>query len=193
MLTRILLATSLVTMTGTTFSQEQRWLTPADGGLSTDGVVHELELPSGPTTVALDADGAVWGWGALHMGRPAVDPILVTPTVMLLPFPDRTVAVDATRDAIIALSETGSVWTLSTVSTRELTEVRFGAQRALDIDGGVFSIIATLDNGTYATWGDNSLGQLGNGTFLPAFLAFGLVADGIFVQPFEPVIVPGID
>jgi virginiamycin B lyase len=60
MLTRILLATSLVTMTGTSFAQEQRWLTPADGSLSTDGIVRQFDLPSGPTTVALDAGGVLW-------------------------------------------------------------------------------------------------------------------------------------
>src|SRR5262245_58660012 len=44
-------------------SAEQRWLTPADRDLRTDGRVTEHALPSpgsGPTTIAIAADGTVW-------------------------------------------------------------------------------------------------------------------------------------
>jgi streptogramin lyase len=56
----LLLAAGLVMVTTATFAQQQRWLTPADRNLSTDGVVREIDAPGGPTTVALDADGVLW-------------------------------------------------------------------------------------------------------------------------------------
>ena len=42
---------------------QQRWLTPGEAALSTDGVWREHALPtpkSGPTTIALAPDGTVW-------------------------------------------------------------------------------------------------------------------------------------
>lgn len=60
MVSRILLAAGSLIMVAAAQSQEQRWLTPADGELSTDGTIHEIALPSGPTTVALDSDGRLW-------------------------------------------------------------------------------------------------------------------------------------
>ena len=42
---------------------QQRWLAPGAGGLATDGRVADYALPhanSGPTTIALAADGTVW-------------------------------------------------------------------------------------------------------------------------------------
>jgi len=56
----LLLAAGLVAMPALLNAQEQRWLTPADGRLATDGTIREIALPSGPTTVALAADGVLW-------------------------------------------------------------------------------------------------------------------------------------
>lgn len=42
---------------------QQRWLSPADTGLQTDGKFTEFPLPnpgSGPTTIALAPDGTLW-------------------------------------------------------------------------------------------------------------------------------------
>lgn len=60
MLSKILLAAYLVTLASTASAQGQRWLTPADGSLATDGRVHQIDLPSGPTTVAIADDGTLW-------------------------------------------------------------------------------------------------------------------------------------
>jgi streptogramin lyase len=60
MLSRILSAVLLVVTTASAFAQAQRWLTPADDALASDGKVHEIEVPGGPTTVALDAAGVLW-------------------------------------------------------------------------------------------------------------------------------------
>src|SRR5262245_66574976 len=44
-------------------SAQQRWLAPSEKNLQTDGVFTEFPLPkpgSGPTTIALAADGSLW-------------------------------------------------------------------------------------------------------------------------------------
>jgi streptogramin lyase len=46
--------------TAAAFAQAQRWLTAADGALVTDGKVHQIEVPGGLTTVALDPEGVLW-------------------------------------------------------------------------------------------------------------------------------------
>ena len=46
-------------------SSQHRWLSERDSALSTDGQPTEIALPhpgSGPTTVALAADGSVHTW-----------------------------------------------------------------------------------------------------------------------------------
>jgi streptogramin lyase len=57
---RVLPAALLVMTTASSFGQDQRWLTPADAGLTTDGSIHQIELPGAATTVALDAAGVLW-------------------------------------------------------------------------------------------------------------------------------------
>jgi streptogramin lyase len=57
---RLPFAAACLIMASLTHAEEQRWLTPGDGPLKTDGRLHAIELPSGATTVALDAAGVLW-------------------------------------------------------------------------------------------------------------------------------------
>ena len=41
-------------------AEDQRWLDRADRELTTDGSVHSIALPSGPTTLAIDDAGRLW-------------------------------------------------------------------------------------------------------------------------------------
>jgi virginiamycin B lyase len=60
MLARAVLAVGCLTMVAGSHAEEQRWLGPADRGLTTDGTVQEIALPSGPTTLAIDTAGRLW-------------------------------------------------------------------------------------------------------------------------------------
>lgn len=57
---RILLTVACLMAAGQAAAQAQRMLTPDERGLSTDGSVHSIALPSGPTTIALDDRGRLW-------------------------------------------------------------------------------------------------------------------------------------
>ena len=60
---RLALLALCCVLAGAAQADEQRWLSGAGSLQSVDGVVHSIELPhanSGPTTVALAADGRVW-------------------------------------------------------------------------------------------------------------------------------------
>lgn len=60
MLFRTLLAFGCLTMAGQALAEDQRWLGPADRGLTTDGSVEAIALPGSPTTLAIDDDGRLW-------------------------------------------------------------------------------------------------------------------------------------
>jgi virginiamycin B lyase len=87
-------------------SGQQRWLAPGERALVTDARVHAFPLPSagsGPTTIALAADGTVWfteGSGN-RIGRMAPDGTALRE--FLLPYPNSS-------PRIISLGSDGNMW-----------------------------------------------------------------------------------
>jgi len=137
-------------------------------------------------SVALRDDGTVWAWGALNLrfaggsysrlsALPVRLDLLVDEIDALGGIETVTagpvVAIDATSNAIVAVDSTCRVWTFDTVGPGPFVAVTrvgddYPGRHILDIDGGVRAILALLDDGTYVAWGNNDLGQLGDGTFL---------------------------
>ncbi len=125
-------------------------------------------------TVALKLDGTVWAWGSNSTGQlgaettetctfPSISfPCSFTP-VQVNELTDVT-AITAGDAHAVALKSDGTVWewpwgssSYGPVQISELTDV-------IDIAAGGTHSISLKSDGTVWTWGDNSDGQLGDGT-----------------------------
>jgi alpha-tubulin suppressor-like RCC1 family protein len=142
-----------------------------------EGVTGVVALAAGDDhSVALREDGTVWTWG-LNVAGQLGDGTSVSRAV-----PGRVaglagvVAVSANAHYTLALREDGTVWAWGRSGTRStpdsLTPTAYGAVPAplkglsgvASVSAGDGHALAVLGDGSLWAWGDNSHGQLGDGT-----------------------------
>jgi hypothetical protein len=131
-------------------------------------------------SLALRNDGTVWAWGANdqgQLGQPGLLPNSTTP--LRIGGLSRIVAIDSMGKTGLALDADGTVWTWGAgplgqlgidlfVLTQFLPVPVTLPARAVDIDGGSATAMALLEDGSFFVWGNNALGQLASGDFLPS-------------------------
>lgn len=121
-------------------------------------------------TIAKNKDGQVWAWGGNLGGQ--LDPAKLG---MPLPFPNPVlmealsgaVQVDACSTQLIALKADGTVWIygLGEIGNRALFQQGQTTLRDITaISCGEDHMLALDNSGVVWAWGNNNVGQLGNGT-----------------------------
>lgn len=128
-------------------------------------------------SLALKEDGTVWSWGdnaQAQLGSGALTPRTRTTPGQVLGLSD-VAAVAAGTNHSLALKEDGSVWAFGynnkgqlgdgTTTVRRPTPVEVSEMtNATAIAAGANYSLALKADGTVWAWGDNSYGQLGDGT-----------------------------
>ena len=137
-------------------------------------------------SLALKSDGTVWGWGDNEFGQVGDNTTVSRSTPVQVkdatgqPF-DGVVAIAAGGYVSMALKSDGTVWAwgyggygqLGTgpPGYNSLFPVRCGSiDNVVAISGGAYHAVALLSGGAVWTWGRNSDGQLGTGTFTDSYV-----------------------
>ena len=145
----------------------------------------ELTIPStgqvsaGAThTLVLKADGTVWAWGKNDLGQLGDGTTALRTSPVQVPGLGAVVAVSAGRSHSLALTQDGKVWAWGDNSSGELgdgttvprlrpVQIATLSEVTAIAAGGRFFSVALKADGTVCTWGENALGQLGDGTNTP--------------------------
>lgn len=142
--------------------------TPATGQVSA-GAAH---------TLALKRDGTVWAWGKNNVGQLGDGTLGPRTAPIQIPGLSGVVAVAAGRVHSLALTKDGKVWAWGDNSSGQLGDgTTVPRQRPVPVNnltqvtaiaaGGRFFSVALKSDGTVWTWGENAVGQLGDGTNTP--------------------------
>jgi uncharacterized repeat protein (TIGR01451 family) len=127
-------------------------------------------------TLAVKSDGTVWGWGSNGGGQAVNSADSSTSTPMQVGGLTDVVAVSGGGFHSLALKSDGTVWAWGTNSVGQLGRSPSfstvpqplgqvsGLSGATAVSAGEFFSLALLKDGTVWTWGDNTEGQLGDGT-----------------------------
>lgn len=123
-------------------------------------------------TIALKADGTVWGWGNFGRTDQSVEK---EPTLIKLLTNVKNVAAASGHYHSFAVKADGTVWgwgnnshgQLGNGSDKNYEELPIqleGLNQIVSVSAGVFHTLALKEDKTVWTWGPNWYGQLGDGT-----------------------------
>jgi hypothetical protein len=131
----------------------------------------------GEFSLALKADGTVWGWGENWSGALGNAPPFFFATPTQIPGLSCVIAIGATKLSSFAVKSDGSLWSwgsnswgelgngaIITVPTRVPQQVLNLGSEVVEISGGMGHLLARRTDGTVWSWGYNSFGQTGDGT-----------------------------
>jgi alpha-tubulin suppressor-like RCC1 family protein len=153
--------------------------TPMTSPVQVPGLTQITTLSAGVGhTLALRADGLLFTWGANDSGQLGLGTSSATSTPSALEVPNLTgvIAIAAGANHSLALESSGTVWAWGANTTGEIGNGISGAApvtKPVQVPGliGVTAIagggehsLAVKGDGTVWAWGDNTFGQLGNGT-----------------------------
>ncbi|MGA3008604.1 MAG: glycosyl hydrolase family 28-related protein, partial [Opitutaceae bacterium] len=143
---------------------------------------------AGPSnSLAVDAQGHAWTWGANGSGQLGDGTRTDRAAPARLPNPNSVLAVAAEANFCTVLKSDGTLWSWgddsfgnfgngASTSGNQSTPVRMNALHDITtVSAGFNSCLAVDGHGQVWGWGDNSYGQLGDGT-----AAFHLAPDQIF-------------
>jgi len=132
-------------------------------------------------TVALKNDGTVWAWGNNQHGRLGNGSFIASRTPVQVQdstttFLNNVIAISTGNNFTIALKNDGTVWGWGDNNFNQLGDGNRSGQRIRAIQVHVLSSIIAIasgdmhsialdSNGRVWTWGWNTYGQLGNGTY----------------------------
>lgn len=132
-------------------------------------------------SMAIMADGTLWGWGSNYKGQlgDGTTEDRATPVKIM----DNVVSVSAGYEYTMAIKTDGSLWAwgnnlfgrLGDGSDKsQLRPVKVMDQVAM-VSAGQYFTMAVKTDGSLWAWGDNSHGTLGNGEYHPALDSFSLI------------------
>lgn len=143
----------------------------------------EEVVASATASLALLADGSLYSWGDNTYGQnghPLTEPRHLTPTLVDFPDPiDGNIAQVApgTWHTLVLLTngtlygfgnnshgQLGLGSTGPDLTARQVAPGTFSAGRVIDVSAGQLHSMALLDDGSVYAWGNNDVGQLGDGT-----------------------------
>lgn len=124
-------------------------------------------------TIALKADGTVWGWGNFGQARNLSE---WEPTLVQLLSHVKTVVAASGHYHSFAIKDDGTVWgwgsndqeQLGTGATSDYITIPIlieDLDHVRSVSAGVFHTLALKEDGTVWTWGPNWYGQLGDGSY----------------------------
>ncbi len=177
--------------------------TPVQVGLDSDWAV----IGAGDThSVAIKANGTLWAWGRNNVGQvgngavlPGAD--LLAPTQITGTGDDNTWAALATGELhTVALKRNGSIWgwganvtgqlgdgsTTTRAVPTLLTAPAAIAGNMIAVAAGGGHSLALKANGEIYGWGDNGVGQLGNGTLVSSLAPLKTSSDAVSWVGTEP-------
>jgi len=162
-----------------------------DGTLNYSSTPVQVQVPAGHTftqvaassysSLAVASDGTAWGWGynaqgQLGNGSNSVESL--TPVQVQVPAGHTITQIAAGGFHSLAVGSDGTVWAWGSNSNGQLgngttndnptttpVQVRTPAGHTItQVAGGYDHSLAVASDGTAWAWGDNALGQLGNGS-----------------------------
>lgn len=133
---------------------------------------------TGNHTVALKADGTLWGWGDNSFGQIGDGSLLSRNVPVRIGADSEWATVVAGFYHTVALKTDGSLWTWGDNTKGQLGDSLSSASRSLParigtgtnwtaIAAGDFHTLALKADGTLWAWGDNGSGQAGTGSVVP--------------------------
>lgn len=126
--------------------------------------------------LALQSNGTVWSWGKGSMGQLGIPNVYNSETPIQIPGLSQVVSIKAANAHSLAVKSDGSVWTWGSNLGGQLglgnsslifqmTPVQVPwLSNVKAVSGGASNSIALQNNGTVWSWGDNTHGQVGDGT-----------------------------
>lgn len=128
--------------------------------------------------LALQSNGTVWSWGKGSLGQLGIPNVYNSETPIQIPGLSQVVSIKAANAHSLAVKSDGSVWTWGSNLGGQLglgnsslifqmTPVQVPwLSNVKAVSGGASNSIALQNNGTVWSWGDNTHGQVGDGTSL---------------------------
>ena len=160
-----------------------------NGTMTSSDVPVQVSLPAGVTATAISAadmdgfaltsTGAIYAWGNNALGQLGNGTTTTTdvPVLVSLPAGVTAIAIAAAQDHTLAITSTGAVYAWGDNSNGQLGDgtttnraapVLVGLPagvRAVSVAGGQWHSVAATSTGKVYSWGDNSVGEVGDGTF----------------------------
>jgi alpha-tubulin suppressor-like RCC1 family protein len=128
-------------------------------------------------TLAVTADGSLWGWGYNGNGQLGIGPNSSTSVPIAVSSLSNVVAVAADQDHSFAVKEDGTLWAWgenpfgvlgNNSSTPTSVPVQIGLTGVASVATGRFHSLALTSAGNVWAWGSNAEGQLGNNSNTPS-------------------------
>ena len=143
----------------------------------------------GQHALALQSNGTVWSWGIGSMGQLGIPNVESSETPVQIPGLSQVVSIEAADQHSMAVKSDGSVWTWGSNLGGQLglgnSNIRYQMTpvqvpwltNVIAVSGGTLNSMALQNNGTVWSWGENSYGQVGDGTSVIRYspvMVFGL-------------------
>lgn len=150
--------------------------------LKTLGISDVVQVSAGTEfTIALKADGTVWGWGTnlsgqLGNGSTAMSQTLPMQVGVGVAGFNNIIAISAGESHAMALKSDGTVWVWGSnafgqigngmsIGDQLLPVQNNSLSGVAQVSAGLVHNVAFKTDGTFWTWGSNAFGQAGNGVF----------------------------
>ena len=144
-----------------------------DLALAATAALTVLDVAAGADfSLALRSDGTVWAWGSNQesaLGRDGADEPDAASAVKVLHLP-RIKQIDAQGHQALALAQDGTVWQWGALASpwgtvhADQPELVLGISDIVQIAAGAEHSLALTSTGAVFAWGNNTYGQLGDGT-----------------------------